>query len=274
MHFYNRNLGANSWRKTSFRCKILLSIIFTFFGCLSYLLYINNVIIFEPNAFYGACKSKYQMLVMRFVRDFGRMRARSRVSGMEYALVPVLLGSDDSKYSFNVLKDLEENVEIISVEELANANGRVIDDSSSSLWICILGHVFDVSAGMKFYAPGKPYHSLTGNDATLQLARGDLNIKIPLISDQRTKKYDYKILKDDEIDEARRWLEYFATHDKYIHIGRIGQNDFNMDDIVEKQLREESVNHVGESSESTELPLWHPKVPNGMKKGKRCKILR
>eukprot|EP00943_MAST-04B_sp_MAST-4B-sp1_P002462 g2462.t1 len=203
------------------------------------------------------------------------MRARSRVSGMQYALVPVLLGSDDSKYSFNVLKDLEENEDIISVEELANANGRFVGDSGSSLWICILGHVFDVSAGMKFYAPGKPYHSLTGKDATLQLARGDLNIAIPLTSAQQTKIYDYKILKGDEVDEARRWLEYFATHDKYIHIGRIGQNYFNMDDIVEKQLREESVNHVaGESFESTELPLWHPKVPNGMKKGKQCKILR
>ena len=49
--------------------------------------------------------NRYQRAMMRLVRDIGRIRARKGQTGMNYALVPVLMGSDDGKDSLNIFKD-------------------------------------------------------------------------------------------------------------------------------------------------------------------------
>ena len=269
--------------------------------------------------------NRYQRAMMRLVRDIGRIRARKGQTGMNYALVPVLMGSDDGKDSLNIFKDLEKNEHIVTLEELVNADGRYNNDNEdddigeqvNKLWLCILGHVFDVSGGMKFYAPGKPYHILTGKDATVQLARGDLYSTTPTptlynveeieiqnnnddklqvmqkIHDNNNKKtkrtYD-EFLNDEELNEARRWLEYFATHDKYFHVGHIGENiGLNIDDLVRKEIEQQQqqqqlfndVNDIVDvdpsddpsSASSLEPPAWHPKIPKGMKKSKQCTVL-
>lgn len=223
----------------------------------------------------------FQRFVMRVVRDIGRHKSRKRrfETSEKYGLVAVLLHKDDSSIDAFLNESLSEEMDIVSLEELASATGpkttREEDDDDPRLWIAVMGYVFDVSAGAKFYGVGGPYHGLTGRDATFALALGDLT----LVDD---KVVGRELTREADLAEARRWLEYFAGHDKYVRVGRLpngidpvvnldllveqeinhAQNDHHVDDldaddnadIIEKDANESK-------AEEKSVPKWHPKVP-------------
>lgn len=206
-----------------------------------------------------------QRRIMRLVRDVGRFKARRR-TGAGGALVPVLFGSDDTGRTSSVLRELRDNhdeFDIISLEDLSRARGSSNDEH---LWLAVLGHVFDVSAGQRFYAPGKSYHVLTGRDATLALATGDLGGE-----GRQSPAKTLEQLTPDEMEEANRWLEYFATHDRYQHVGRLPASDDDvvdidyLVDIAMGSKRASSDNDVPDPSGSDDggpqrPPAWHPEV--------------
>jgi len=214
---------------------------------------------------------KTQRMIMRLVRDISRYKARKRLqSSQDYSLVPLLLGQDSLRES-QVLDDLIKNddkIEIISRKELAWAKGAGDDDD---LWIAVLGHVFDVKKGSKFYAKGGPYEMLAGRDATKALASGDLTVARDFENDDSMDRGDMEeqSLENDEMAEAKRWLEYFAAHQKYKHIGRLLRADdlvVNIDDLVgsaiELENSEDSEDEDVEEEESVAKtpPKWHPPV--------------
>lgn len=204
--------------------------------------------------------------IMRLVRDVGRMKARSR-RGME--IVPVFYGSDDDTTT-KAVDDLTQNYRdfnIVTPAELAAANGRLTrsgddGDREPVLWLCVLGHVFDVSAGHKFYAPGKDYHMLTGKDVTRILATGDLQATGGDGAHNDLSPY--------EQSEAKRWLEYFATHDKYTHVGRMKDSHDETVDI--DTIVDYAINNEGQSARPTPTgpPKWHPPVMKGAQRGAMC----
>lgn len=200
---------------------------------------------------------------MRLVRDLSRVKARKR-SQHEYALVPLLFGRDKVSNS-QVMKDLmtnEDTFDVISYEDLNQAKGMAEEDEQQHLWIAVLGHVFDVKEGAKFYAKGGSYEMLAGREATKALASGDLSIAKDFESDSREVKeeqYD-----KGELAEAQRWLEYFASHQKYKHIGRLPtsvDSTVNIDAIVNQQIDSESVEDDEDwDDDRASPPIWHPKV--------------
>lgn len=205
---------------------------------------------------------------MRFVRDISRHKARKRLNNnkQEYALVPLLFGRDSAKDS-QVLEDLINNsdsFDIISKEELNAAKGLQEDDQ---LWISILGHVFDVKQGSKFYAKGGPYEMLAGRDTTRALASGNLKSARDFRDDEDLAIIDEEILLDKgEMAEAQRWLEYFASHQKYKHVGRLPRtkdSPVDIDKIVNKEAESElddDEDYEDELDEEKVPPDWHPPV--------------
>ena len=208
------------------------------------------------------------------IRDISRHKARKRMNqNQEYALVPLLFGRD-SLNSSQVLEDLIENsdkFDIITKEELGKAKGFNDDDP---LWISILGYVFDVKKGFKFYGKGGSYDMLAGRDATLALASGDLDVAKDFVleddSNQEERNEDEMIaLNKDEMAEAQRWLEYFASHQKYHLVGRLPRTEdslVNIDELVNKAQMEslyDDTDNDYEDYEDDEInapPDWHPPV--------------
>lgn len=238
---------------------------------------------------------KLQRSIMRLVRDVSRVRARRRTQ-QEYALVPLLFGMDNPTTS--LLEDLEggggggaQSIDIIDYADLSRAKGQSEDDP---LWIAVLGHVFDVREGTKFYGPGGHYEMLSGRDATKALATGDLSVAEDFALNEEgtvisslseginSPHYD-----EDELAEAKRWLEYFAAHSKYKHVGRLprdGDSLVDLDALVDLEIIEtektddnDTEQHYyfdedeedwdfeddfldDDDDERSQPPNWHPKV--------------
>ncbi|KOB73978.1 putative cytochrome b5 domain containing 2, partial [Operophtera brumata] len=58
---------------------------------------------------------------------------------------------------------------VFSEDQLSNYNGLVED----KLYLAVLGSVFDVSKGAKYYAKGGSYHYFVGKDGSRALVTGD-----------------------------------------------------------------------------------------------------
>jgi len=173
---------------------------------------------------------------MRIIRDIGRHKARKRryEKSEKHGLITILLHNDDDSTQM-ILEEMlqDDSMDIITEEELSTARGGKEDPR---LWLGVLGYVFDVSAGYKFYGEGGEYHSLTGRDATMALSRGDLSLKDESWDDVEGG------LGEKDMAEARRWLEYFVSHDKYVRVGRLPNKDdvmVDLDELLEKDIEEE-----------------------------------
>ena len=60
----------------------------------------------------------------------------------------------------------ESPLSVFNTETLAKYDG---EDASLPIYIAHEGNVYDVTAGAKFYAPGRSYHFLAGTDGTTLL---------------------------------------------------------------------------------------------------------
>jgi len=147
-------------------------------------------------------KPAVQIAGMRFFRDLGRIKARRRLhAGAHNSLSlysNVLLGREEAiaKSAF------EDNGVSVDMDELTDADGTAdgeAEGGSKPLWLSLRGRVYDVSAGSKFYGPGKPYHSFTARDASRAFCTGCMEVDclIPSLDG----------LEPAQVKEADRWLE-------------------------------------------------------------------
>ncbi|KAL4224257.1 Neuferricin [Mactra antiquata] len=96
---------------------------------------------------------------------------------------------------------------LLTKSELAQHNGK----QGSSIYLAILGDVFDVSAGKRHYGEGGGYHFFTGKDATRAFVSGDFTDK-GLIEDTDG-------LTHSDILGIEEWNEFYKSN--YKHIGRV-----------------------------------------------------
>jgi predicted heme/steroid binding protein len=150
---------------------------------------------------------------MRLARDISRAKSRQRRFNQRYALVPVLLGSEEPL----PLGDPDGCVGCIALtrDELADYDGRQLADSGEAapLLLSILGRIYDVSGGKAFYGPGKAYHKLVGKDASRAFCTGCLEPACLISSLQG--------LSPEQRREADKWVELYEWHDKYKLVGRL-----------------------------------------------------
>lgn len=180
--------------------------------------------------------------VMAIVRDLGRFKARRRR----------LLGA--SKGSNNLIRYLHHNdpleelrqaVDETTMQNLPTYTLEELHEFGSNgeptLLVAVLGRVFDVSSGSKFYGAQGPYAGFAGHDVTYALSTGCRTADcIETLPDE---------LSDKQLVEAQRWLAFFHLHDKYKLVGKIEKDYFA--ELLE-QLDLDSAN-------ASMIPLLQPK---------------
>mmetsp|Transcript_29599 Transcript_29599/g.62215 ORF Transcript_29599/g.62215 Transcript_29599/m.62215 type:complete len:224 (-) Transcript_29599:47-718(-) len=180
----------------------------------------------------------YTMFFMKFFRDLSRSKARARLHGNKYALIPVMLGIEEP---IKIQDDIDaENRMTVTREQLEEMDGY----DGAPLYLSIKGRVYDVSAGAKFYGEGKEYHDWIGKDASRSFGmgcRGGLDRM-----GRECLSESLEGLNEKELKEIDRWVELYETHDKYTFVGYL------VDDPVVEIL--ESVGFDGgETEEDTEV---------------------
>ena len=108
----------------------------------------------------------YNMFFMKFFRNLSRSKARARLHGNKYAMIPVMLGIEEP---IKIDDDINaENAMTVTRELLEEMDGF----DGAPLYLSIKGRVYDVSAGERFYGEGKEYHDWVGKDASRSFGTG------------------------------------------------------------------------------------------------------
>ncbi|CAH0629075.1 unnamed protein product [Chrysodeixis includens] len=118
----------------------------------------------------------------------------------------------------------------LTVAELKNYDGTQPD---GRVLLAVLGTIFDVTRGKRFYGPGGPYAAFAGKDATRGLATEK-------VAASETEYDDCSDLTPDEIASAKEWEDQFR--EKYDVVGRLlkpGEtpNKYSDDESEEKKTQ-------------------------------------
>lgn len=114
-----------------------------------------------------------------------------------------------------MIEEDESNLPTYTTAELLEF-GSGLDETQ--LLIGILGRVYDVSSGERFYGPEGRYSLFAGHDITYALSTGCRTKEcVEMKPDELTEK---------DILEGKRWLSFFHMHDKYPLVGKLEGNYF------------------------------------------------
>lgn len=120
---------------------------------------------------------------------------------------------------------------IVSHEELAQYKGL---EEGDTIWLSILGKVFDVTTAPKFYAVLGDYKLYSGKDASPAFgffgkdkAEG-INLNIEDLDDEKLMKINH-------------WAEFYEDHDDYVYKGILAGSQYFDEEGSETPLRKDIV---------------------------------
>ncbi|KAK9504615.1 hypothetical protein O3M35_010912 [Rhynocoris fuscipes] len=102
--------------------------------------------------------------------------------------------------------DLISSERLFTKDELSKYKGE-----NGKIYLSIIGHVFDVTKGKRFYGPGESYHGFAGRDASKAFITGDFTKK-GLIDDLAD-------LTLSDLRSLRDWLDRYKKD--YIYKGKL-----------------------------------------------------
>jgi len=110
------------------------------------------------------------------------------------------------------------------------------------LLISIFGRVYDVSSSNKYYGKEGKYHLFAGRDSTRALATGCLQERClgSKTSDGEVGSDKFET-NERTMKEAKKWVAFFETHDKYSHVGFLKDGEsieFLIDAMLEQEIKE------------------------------------
>lgn len=97
---------------------------------------------------------------------------------------------------------------VISPEQLASMNGK----DGSDMWLSILGHVYNVTAGEEYYAEGGPYEIFVGRDGSAAFVTGDF-------TPEGAAKDFLEELETHQILQMEDWRIFYEEEEKYPFVG-------------------------------------------------------
>ncbi len=184
---------------------------------------------------------KIDRFLMAFFRDLGRHKARKRANaGNNKSLITTLLRKDNPMEDIMIEEDESSNLPTYTAAELLEFGNGLGDHP---ILIGIMGRVYDVSSGERFYGPEGRYSLFAGHDITYALSTGC-----------RTKEcveMPPNGLEGTQILEGKRWLSFFHMHDKYPLVGKLEGNYF--EDLL-SELVDLSIQQNGEDSKGSIQP--------------------
>ena len=99
------------------------------------------------------------------------------------------------------------NVSVFSPDALKAYDGT----HGNPMYLVVLGEVFDVSSGSKYYASGHGYHIFVGQDSSRSFASGDWSNAVE----------DVRDLPPSSVAAIVGWRRFYRTHQQYRHVGRV-----------------------------------------------------
>jgi len=213
------------------------------------------------HAIIRARREQIDLFFMKFFRDLGRYKAlkrRIRQSGGDETasskgLLAFLASDADPLQQLLMLeaeREDESHLEAYTREELYKYGNHDSDDGT--ILLAILGRVYDVTEGDRFYGPGANYGHFAGHDVTYALATGCKSAHCVATDWTHLPKHDNdtnekggdgdgssptSVFSDAELLEAKKWLSFFHLHDKYPLVGKLEGDSF--DELVKQLLLEE-----------------------------------
>ena len=97
---------------------------------------------------------------------------------------------------------------ILTPEELSHYDGTI---KGRRIYLAIVGDVFDVTSGRRFYGPGKSYAHFSGRDATASFSTGD--------TEPAGLTDDIEGLDFEAVQGIASWHKFYVDHDNYTHVG-------------------------------------------------------
>jgi predicted heme/steroid binding protein len=118
-------------------------------------------------------------------------------------------------------------VRIVSQEELAGKVGKD-GDSEPELWLSILGEVYDVSSGAKFYGEGGPYGIFSGRDGSVPFITGTFT------PEEALKGLD--VLDSNQLNSLDNWRKSYEDNEKYPFVGLLQGRLYDKDGNPTEEL--------------------------------------
>jgi predicted heme/steroid binding protein len=118
-------------------------------------------------------------------------------------------------------------VRIVSQEELAGKVGKD-GDSEPELWLSILGEVYDVSSGAKFYGEGGPYGIFAGRDGSVPFITGTFT------PEEALKGLD--VLDSNQLNSLDNWRKSYEDNEKYPFVGLLEGRLYDKDGNPTEEL--------------------------------------
>lgn len=100
-----------------------------------------------------------------------------------------------------------EGVLVITEEELKTKDGR----NDGDIWLSVLGEVYDVTEGRKFYGEGTSYGFFAAKDASACFASGKFN--------EEGLKQPLDDLSSSQLEAVEQWRKFYADKDNYHFVG-------------------------------------------------------
>ncbi|XP_047527616.1 neuferricin [Vanessa atalanta] len=134
-------------------------------------------------------------------------------SNLKYIIITVTIAITAiilRKYNFTLKTDDDKLKRtngplVFSYDELAKYDGIYID----KLYLSVIGSIFDVTEGKKYYAKGSPYHYFVGKDGTRALVTGDFK-------DESSNKDHVLELSCDDVSTILHWRQTYREKYKFI----------------------------------------------------------
>jgi len=220
--------------------------------------------------------------LMGFFRDLARIKARKRrmrnTMAVSTSSANDRLTKEDLKMLFfrqedrDPLDDIQIQIDVddngeVKVHRLDSNNGDGLSSPYSDLveytreelfelgngeneegviLLSLYGRIYDVSAGHKHYGVGSKYHRFAGRDVTKALSTGCMAESClgPKDSLSLKDEDDYFEMSPKVINEGKKWIAFFETHDKYSLVGVL-KDGLSIDKLIDEQLEVEKDRDAG-----------------------------
>ena len=209
-------------------------------------------------------KDRINLFFMKFFRDLGRYKALKRRTSrsVESKGLLAFLASDEDPLQELLELDAEKEDELhlptYTRQELFDLGNH--DSPDGGLLLAILGRVYDVTEGDKFYGEYGTYGHFAGHDVTYALATGckavdcvhtdwtQLETHQDNVDNDKKKDSPSKVFDDKQLLEAKKWLSFFHLHDKYPLVGKLEGDSFEalVQELLAQDDQDESATPVSE----------------------------
>ena len=138
--------------------------------------------------------------------------------GVYYRYIKQNINNDTKE---EVAIDFANSRMIFTEEMLSEFNG--VNRRDKLLFLSIVGEVFDVTRGRKFYGIGEHYHFFTAKDATMGFITGTYD---DTKANGGLQAFDVDSMSDKEVLSIERWLEFYRQSEEYRKVGVLANDVF------------------------------------------------